>query len=92
MYTYLINYRQTRPSIDELTTISLLSRLGFLGRLHKPVLFSCPRCGAGLDIAAESPRILTCKYCDSDLYLPDALWHALHPVKRRAPFWVGFEE
>lgn len=59
---------------------------------HKPVLFSCPRCGAGLDIAAESPRILTCKYCDSDLYLPDALWYALHPVKKRTPFWVGFEE
>lgn len=59
---------------------------------HKPVLFSCPSCGAGLDIATESPRILTCKYCDSDLYLPDALWHALHPVKKRAPFWVGFAE
>ena len=59
---------------------------------QKPVLFGCPRCGAGLDVAAESPRILTCKYCDSDLYLPDALWYALHPVKRRAPFWVGFSE
>jgi len=58
----------------------------------KPVLFSCPSCGAGLDVATESPRILTCKYCDSDLYLPDALWHALHPVKKRAPFWVSFAE
>jgi hypothetical protein len=58
----------------------------------KPVVFGCPRCGAGLDIAAESPRILTCKYCDSDLYLPDALWHALHPVKKRTPFWVAFDE
>ena len=59
---------------------------------QKPVLFGCPRCGAGLDIASESPRILTCKYCDSDLYLPDSLWHALHPVKKRAPFWVAFSE
>jgi hypothetical protein len=59
---------------------------------QKPVLFGCPRCGAGLDVAAESPRILTCKYCDSDLYLPDALWQALHPVKKRAPFWVAFDE
>jgi hypothetical protein len=59
---------------------------------QKPVLFGCPRCGAGLDIATESPRILTCKYCDSDLYLPDPLWHALHPVKKRTPFWVAFME
>ena len=56
----------------------------------KPVLFGCPRCGAGLDITAESPRILACKYCESDLYLPDPLWHALHPVKKRAPFWLAF--
>lgn len=59
---------------------------------HRPVLFGCPRCGAGLDVGAESPRILTCRYCDSDLYLPDALWHALHPVKKRTPFWVCFDE
>ena len=62
------------------------------GTAARPVHFGCPRCGAGLDIAAGSPRILTCKYCDSDLYLPDALWHALHPVKRRTPFWVSFAE
>ncbi len=58
----------------------------------KPVLFNCPRCGAGLDIRPESPRILTCNYCESDLYLPDPLWHALHPVKKRAPFWVAFRD
>jgi hypothetical protein len=58
----------------------------------KPILFACPQCGAGLDIGGESPRILTCKYCDADLYLPDPLWYALHPVKKRRPFWVGFDE
>jgi hypothetical protein len=58
----------------------------------KPVLFNCPRCGAGLDIAAETPRILTCRYCESDLYLPDPLWHALHPVKKRAPFWIAYRD
>jgi hypothetical protein len=58
----------------------------------KPVLFGCPRCGAGLDIAPETPRILTCRYCESDLYLPDLLWHALHPVTKRAPFWVAFRD
>lgn len=58
----------------------------------KPVLWSCPRCGAGLDIAPETPRILTCRYCESDLYLPDPLWHALHPVKKRAPFWIAFRD
>jgi hypothetical protein len=56
----------------------------------KPVLWSCPRCAAGLDIDAESPRILTCRYCESDLYLPDPLWHACRPVRKRAPFWIAF--
>ena len=60
--------------------------------LFKPVLFNCPRCGGGLDISAEMPRILTCRYCESDLYLPDPLWHALHPIKKRAPFWIAFRD
>jgi len=58
----------------------------------RPVLFGCPRCGASLDISAELPRILTCSYCQSDLYLPDPLWHALHPIKKRTPFWVAFRD
>jgi DNA-directed RNA polymerase subunit RPC12/RpoP len=57
----------------------------------RPVLFSCARCGANLEVTADTKRILTCSYCDSDLFLPDALWRALHPVQKRRPFWVRFD-
>jgi Zn finger protein HypA/HybF involved in hydrogenase expression len=57
---------------------------------RRPVSFACPECGANLKITAESPRILACAFCKVDLYLPDALWRSLHPVKRRSPWVVAF--
>lgn len=56
----------------------------------RPVQFACTVCGAGLRITGESRRLFTCGHCDSDLYLPDALWRALHPVKKRGAWWVAF--
>jgi hypothetical protein len=58
----------------------------------KPVFVGYPRCGANLDISPRTPRILTCSDGQSDLYLPDPVWHALHPVTKRAPFWVAFRD
>lgn len=54
----------------------------------KPVLFNCTNCGGNLKVTTDASRILTCEYCDVDLYLPQALWNALHPVKKRRAFWV----
>jgi hypothetical protein len=56
----------------------------------RPISFSCPDCGATLKITMESPRILTCTFCKADHFLPDPLWRALHPVKKRAPWVVAF--
>lgn len=58
----------------------------------RPVLFSCPQCGANLKVGHDASRILTCGFCDSDIYLPDPLWRSLHPVKKRTPWWVRFDE
>jgi DNA-directed RNA polymerase subunit RPC12/RpoP len=55
-----------------------------------PVSFGCPDCGANLKITIESPRILECQYCKADLFLPDPLWRALHPVKKRSAWYVAF--
>lgn len=53
----------------------------------RAVLFSCAQCGAHLKVTADSTRILTCSYCDTDLFLPDALWRAAPGAK--APIVVG---
>lgn len=56
----------------------------------KPVSFGCPECGANLKVTADSPRVLECQYCKTDLFLPDALWRALHPVRKRGAWYVQF--
>jgi DNA-directed RNA polymerase subunit RPC12/RpoP len=56
----------------------------------RPISFSCPDCGATLKITMDSPRVFSCTYCKADHFLPDALWRALHPVKKRAPWVVAF--
>lgn len=60
------------------------------GGERRPVSFACPECGANLKITTESPRVLGCNFCKADLFLPDALWRALHPVKKRSPWVVAF--
>jgi DNA-directed RNA polymerase subunit RPC12/RpoP len=46
----------------------------------KPILFTCPSCGGNLKIDGSN-RVVTCTYCNSDIYLPDDLWFRMHPVK-----------
>ncbi len=46
----------------------------------KPVLFTCPSCAGNLEIDGTD-RMVECKYCDSQIYLPDDLWFRLHPAK-----------
>jgi hypothetical protein len=46
----------------------------------KPILFTCPSCAGNLKIDGSS-RMITCNYCNSEIYLPDDLWLRLHPVK-----------
>jgi hypothetical protein len=46
----------------------------------KPILFTCPSCAGNLKIDG-SDRVVTCNFCNSQIYLPDDLWFRLHPVK-----------
>jgi hypothetical protein len=57
----------------------------------RPIALTCPSCGAGLRITVENPRLTSCEFCSADVYLPDAVWHKLHPVKVVTPFYVRFE-
>ena len=57
----------------------------------QPIALACPSCGAGLHITVENPRLTPCEFCRADVYLPDAVWQKLHPVKVVTPFYLRFE-
>jgi len=89
---------QTAPNAKQLYRIDPDPHLGGSNRVAlpvpsapKPVALACPSCGAGLRISADHPRLTPCEYCGADVYLPDAVWHQLHPVRVVRPFYVRFE-
>ncbi len=57
----------------------------------QPVVMSCPKCGASLSVTGEQARIMSCRYCGSEVFLPDAIWRRLHPIKTVRWFYVRFE-
>lgn len=57
----------------------------------KPILFTCPSCAGNLEIDGTQ-RMITCKYCSSEIYLPDALWLKLHPVKTIKRWYLLLDE
>ena len=57
----------------------------------KPILFGCPSCAGSLKIDGTS-RMVDCPYCNSSVYLPDDLWHRLHPVKQVQRWYMIYDE
>ena len=56
-------------------------------RSAHPVVFSCMQCGATLSVDG-SKRMVPCRYCQADNYLPDELWLALHPQPVAHDFYI----
>lgn len=57
------------------------------GGATTPILFGCMGCGGSLTVDG-SDRAVTCTFCGASNFLPDALWHRLHPVPTVEPFFV----
>jgi DNA-directed RNA polymerase subunit RPC12/RpoP len=57
----------------------------------KPVLFTCPSCAGNLEVDG-SDRMITCKFCNSQVYLPDDLWFRLHPAKEVARWYIVIDD
>jgi DNA-directed RNA polymerase subunit RPC12/RpoP len=57
----------------------------------KPIMFTCPSCGGNLKIDGTK-RIVTCTYCNQDIYLPDDLWLRMHPVKVVQRWYMVLDE
>ena len=64
---------------------------GSLPSSVKPVLFTCPSCAGNLAIDG-SERMVTCKFCSSQIYLPDDLWFRLHPATEVARWYMVVDE
>lgn len=64
---------------------------GKLPSSAKPVLFTCPACAGNLEIDGTD-RMVDCKFCDSQIYLPDDLWLRLHPVKEVSRWYMVLDE
>jgi hypothetical protein len=89
---------QTAPNARQLYRVDPAPGLGGssgvalpLPAAPQPIALACPSCGAGLHITVENPRLTPCEFCGADVYLPDPVWHQLHPVKVVTPFYVRFE-
>ncbi|RPI14297.1 MAG: hypothetical protein EHM58_16690 [Ignavibacteriae bacterium] len=52
------------------------------------VVIKCMTCGAGLELTSNTKRTIICQYCDNENYLPDTIWHKLHPHKDTEPFFI----
>jgi ribosomal protein S27AE len=50
-------------------------------RRVQPIAMACPSCGGGLTFTEHSERSTACTYCGVSVFIPDALWLALHPAK-----------
>ncbi len=57
----------------------------------KPIVFSCPSCGAGLKAGVNTERFIPCGHCDSEVYIPDLIWKRLHPVRVMQPWTIVYE-
>ncbi len=56
----------------------------------EPVVFACMQCGGSLP-ADGAARTITCTYCQSSNYLPDAVWQKLNPVPKPETFFLVIE-
>jgi hypothetical protein len=57
----------------------------------KPVIFTCPSCAGALEIDGKE-RLITCKFCNSEIYLPDDLWFRIHPVKTINRWYMVYDD
>jgi len=56
-----------------------------------PVAFTCPQCGGALMVDGTE-RMMPCKFCGVNVYLPDDLWFRLHPAKTKARWFAILTE
>lgn len=59
--------------------------------IPEAVAMSCPACGGGLSVTGKWDRTHPCSYCQAQVFIPDALWKRLHPIKTARHWGLRFE-
>jgi len=72
--------------------ISLKSSSNSIDNVIKPIAIRCVSCAAALSISVNTPRNCTCEHCETVQYLPDPVWKALHPVKKREDWYIYYSK
>jgi DNA-directed RNA polymerase subunit RPC12/RpoP len=86
----------TRPADPWLLSIAPTAVQVFIPRApaaasaDRPITLGCPECGAKLKVTATDRRIVTCTFCNTDVFLPEEVWRTFHPVRKRPTFYVFF--
>ncbi|MCK5116742.1 MAG: hypothetical protein KAR44_09095 [Candidatus Aegiribacteria sp.] len=55
-----------------------------------PVALQCPNCGGSLIVQGDK-RNETCRFCDTEVHLPDDLWKMLHPMRKAIRWYFLFD-
>jgi hypothetical protein len=58
----------------------------------EPIVMACPQCGGALKVSQESERVCRCEYCETQVFIPDALWRRLHPVKKTEEWFILYSD
>jgi hypothetical protein len=58
----------------------------------EPIVMACPQCGGALKVSQESDRVCRCEYCETQVFIPDALWKRLHPVKKTEEWFILYAD
>ena len=55
-----------------------------------PVALQCPNCGGSLIVQGDK-RNETCRFCDTEVHLPDDLWKMLHPMRKAIRWYFLYD-
>ncbi|MBY9000668.1 MAG: hypothetical protein KGD64_07125 [Candidatus Heimdallarchaeota archaeon] len=55
------------------------------------IALTCPKCAGALIIDGKD-RLVPCKYCGVNVYLPDDLWLRLHPVEVKSRWYLVYDK
>jgi hypothetical protein len=56
---------------------------------EEPIWLSCPRCAGALRVDAEASPVVRCAGCSARVAVPEEVWEALLPARRRRGEYLG---